>query len=62
MTHGPARGRVNPSHLLEQHGIPGVAVAHYNYVEAALVEAAVVRGEGRLGRGGAFLCATTMPP
>jgi phosphoenolpyruvate carboxykinase (ATP) len=35
-----------------------VAVAHYNSVEAALVEAAVARGEGRLGRGGAFLCTT----
>jgi phosphoenolpyruvate carboxykinase (ATP) len=43
---------------LEQHGISGVAVAHYNYVEAALVEAAVYRGEGRLGLGGAFLCTT----
>ena len=58
MTHDTSRGRVNPSHHLEQHGIRGVAVAHYNYVEAALVEAAVARGEGRLGLGGAFLCAT----
>jgi phosphoenolpyruvate carboxykinase (ATP) len=58
MTHDTSRGRVNPLHLLEQHGISGVAVAHYNYVEAALVEAAVTRGEGRLGRGGAFLCTT----
>ena len=52
------QGRVNPNQTLEQNGITGVAVAHYNYAEAALVEAAVVRGEGRLGRGGAFLCAT----
>jgi phosphoenolpyruvate carboxykinase (ATP) len=58
MTHDPSRGRVNPSHQLDKHGISGVAVAHYNYVEAALVEAAVLRGEGRLGRGGAFLCST----
>ena len=58
MTHDPSRGRVNPSHQLDKHGISGVAVAHYNYVEAALVEAAVLRGEGRLGIGGAFLCAT----
>jgi phosphoenolpyruvate carboxykinase (ATP) len=43
---------------LEHQGISGVAVAHYNYVEAALVEAAVARGEGRLGKGGAFLCST----
>jgi phosphoenolpyruvate carboxykinase (ATP) len=58
MTNDTSRGRVNPSHQLDQGGISGVAVAHYNYVEAALVEAAVARGEGRLGKGGAFLCQT----
>jgi phosphoenolpyruvate carboxykinase (ATP) len=58
MTDGTTRGRVNPVHRLEHQGISGVAVAHYNYVEATLVEAAVARGEGRLGKGGAFLCAT----
>ncbi|WP_374434025.1 phosphoenolpyruvate carboxykinase [Tabrizicola sp.] len=52
------QGRVNPNQTLETQGITGVAVAHYNYVESALVEAAVSRGEGRLGRGGAFLCTT----
>ncbi len=36
----------------------GAARVHYNYGEAALVEAAVARGEGRLGLGGAFLCST----
>ncbi|MES2914175.1 MAG: phosphoenolpyruvate carboxykinase [Pseudomonadota bacterium] len=51
-------GRVNPTETLEHHGITGAAVAHYNYAEALLVEAAVTRGEGRLGRGGAFLCTT----
>ena len=51
-------GRVNPNQTLETQGITGVAVAHYNYAEPALVEAAVVRGEGTLGRGGAFLCST----
>jgi phosphoenolpyruvate carboxykinase (ATP) len=51
-------GRVNPNQTLEQQGIGGAAVAHYNYAEPALVEAAVTRGEGRLGRGGAFLCTT----
>jgi phosphoenolpyruvate carboxykinase (ATP) len=51
-------GRVNPHQTLETQGITGVAVAHYNYAEPALVEAAVYRGEGRLGRGGAFLCST----
>ncbi|MGB3250489.1 MAG: phosphoenolpyruvate carboxykinase (ATP), partial [Tabrizicola sp.] len=51
-------GRVNPNQTLETQGITGVAVAHYNYAESALVEAAVTRGEGRLGLGGAFLCST----
>ena len=54
MTHG----RVNPHFRLEDHGIAGAGRIHYNYTEAALVEAAVARGEGRLGRGGAFLCST----
>jgi phosphoenolpyruvate carboxykinase (ATP) len=54
MTHG----RVNPSHRLEDHGMGGAAKVHYNYVEAALVDAAVARGEGRMGLGGAFLCST----
>ena len=53
-----AQGQVNPHHRLEQHGILGVAQAHYNYSEAALLEAALVRGEGHLGQGGAFLCTT----
>jgi len=52
------QGRVNPNQTLETQGITGVAVAYYNYAESALVEAAVTRGEGRLGRGGAFLCTT----
>jgi len=51
-------GRVNPRFRLEGQGIVGVAQAHYNLVEAALVEAAIARGEGRLGQGGAFLCNT----
>ncbi|RYE39133.1 MAG: phosphoenolpyruvate carboxykinase (ATP), partial [Hyphomicrobiales bacterium] len=51
-------GRVNPNQTLETQGITGVAIAHYNYAESALVEAAVVRDEGRLGLGGAFLCST----
>jgi len=58
MTKGTPRGHVNPSLTLEHQGITGAAVVHYNYVEAALVEAAIARGEGRLGKGGAFLCAT----
>ena len=43
---------------LDAQGIRGAARVHYNFTEPALVEAAVARGEGRLGRGGAFLCAT----
>ncbi len=58
MTQETTVGRVNPDQTLSHQGIKGVAVAHYNYVEAALVEAAVARGEGRLGLGGAFLCST----
>ena len=51
-------GRVNPHCKLEDQGITGLGRVYYNCVEPALVEAAVARGEGRLGRGGAFLCAT----
>ena len=54
MTHG----RVNPTATLAHQGISGLGRVHYNYAEPALVEAAVARGEGRLGRGGAFLCST----
>jgi phosphoenolpyruvate carboxykinase (ATP) len=51
-------GRVNPRQTLENQGIVGAAGVYYNLTEPALVEAAVSRGEGRLGRGGAFLCTT----
>jgi phosphoenolpyruvate carboxykinase (ATP) len=51
-------GRVNPRQTLENQGIVGAAGVYYNLIEPALVEAAVSRGEGRLGKGGAFLCAT----
>jgi phosphoenolpyruvate carboxykinase (ATP) len=51
-------GRVNPAQRLDHQGITGAASVYYNDVEPALIEAAVSRGEGRLGRGGAFLCAT----
>ncbi len=51
-------GRVNPAGRLEDQGITGLGRVYYNLTEAALVEQAVQRGEGRLGRGGAFLCAT----
>lgn len=51
-------GRVNPSQRLEDQGISGLGRVYYNYIEPALVEAAVARGEGTLGKGGAFLCTT----
>ena len=51
-------GRVNPAKRLEDQGIFGLGRVYYNDLEPALVQAAVTRGEGHLGRGGAFLCAT----
>lgn len=51
-------GRVNPAQRLETQGISGLGRVYYNYGEAALVAAAVARGEGTLGNGGAFLCST----
>ncbi|HEX9858871.1 MAG TPA: phosphoenolpyruvate carboxykinase [Paracoccaceae bacterium] len=51
-------GRVNPAKRLEDQGITGLGTVYYNQIEPALVEAAVARGEGRLGKGGAFLCST----
>ncbi|MEL6584616.1 MAG: phosphoenolpyruvate carboxykinase [Pseudomonadota bacterium] len=51
-------GTVNPSFRLEQSGISGVATVHYNLLEPALVEASVKRGEGEIGKGGAFLTTT----
>ena len=50
--------RVNPTFRLEDQGIAGASAVHYNLIEPALVEAAVLRGEGRLGRGGALLATT----
>ncbi|MDT8345576.1 MAG: phosphoenolpyruvate carboxykinase [Thermohalobaculum sp.] len=52
------RGIVNPKCRLEDMGIEGAGTVHYNLQEAALVEAAVRRGEGELGIGGVFLCDT----
>jgi len=51
-------GRVNPSHTLAQQGITGLGHVYYNDIEAQLIEAAIARGEGRLGLGGAFLVST----
>ena len=51
-------GRVNPEQTLESQGITGAGAVHYNLLEPALVEAALLRGEGHLGRGGTLLCTT----
>ncbi len=51
-------GRVNPKKRLEDQGITGVGHAYYNLTEPALVEHALQRGEGRLGRGGVLLVNT----
>ena len=52
------QGRVNPRMTLEATGFAGAAAVHYNLLEPALVQAAVARGEGELGIGGALLVAT----
>jgi len=51
-------GRVNPDCRLETQGIEGAAAVYYNLSEAALMEHAVRRGEGRLGNGGVLLVET----
>ena len=55
---GTEAGIVNPKCRLEDQGILGVGVAHYNQPEAALIEAAIRKGEGRLGLGGTLLVST----
>ncbi|KAB7614875.1 phosphoenolpyruvate carboxykinase [Amylibacter sp. SFDW26] len=51
-------GRVNPAQTLEKTGISGLKSVHYNLLEPALVQAALQKGEGDLGKGGAFLVST----
>jgi len=51
-------GRVNPQFRLEDQGIEGLGNVYYNFMEPALIEAALKRDEGTLGRGGAFLVTT----
>ena len=51
-------GHVNPANRLEDQGITGVRNVYYNLLEPALVEAALVRGEGTLGKGGSLLAST----
>jgi phosphoenolpyruvate carboxykinase (ATP) len=50
--------RVNPGFRLEDQGITGLGRVHYNLLEPALIEAAIRRGEGTLGIGGALLVST----
>ncbi|WP_375229951.1 phosphoenolpyruvate carboxykinase [Roseobacter sp. S98] len=54
MTHG----RVNPDFRLEDQGIRGLGNVYYNLMEPDLIENALSRGEGRLGKGGTFLVTT----
>ena len=58
MTHASVLGRVNPAHTLDQQGITGLGSVYYNMLEPALMQAAVERGEGRIGQGGTFLVST----
>ncbi|MGH1330496.1 MAG: phosphoenolpyruvate carboxykinase [Paracoccaceae bacterium] len=51
-------GRVNPAHRLEDQGITGLGNVYYNLLEPQLVEEALKRSEGKLGKGGSFLCTT----
>jgi phosphoenolpyruvate carboxykinase (ATP) len=51
-------GVVNESCKLAVMGVPPLKAVHYNLLEPALVEAALTRGEGHLGRGGALLVET----
>lgn len=53
-----ATGRVNPNFRLEDQGISGLGNVYYNLMEPALVDLALRRGEGHLGRGGALLVTT----
>jgi phosphoenolpyruvate carboxykinase (ATP) len=51
-------GRFNPQKSIESQGITGVRNTHYNLLEPALIQAALVRGEGELGQGGTLLVTT----
>ena len=50
--------RVNPSQTLAAQGMTGLGTVHYNLLEPALIEAAIARGEWRLGLGGTLLVST----
>ena len=49
-------GRVNPQFTLEDQGITGLGTVYYNLLEPTLIDQALERKEGTLGKGGAFWC------
>ncbi|MBJ3763594.1 phosphoenolpyruvate carboxykinase [Maribius pontilimi] len=51
-------GRCNPDHTLEHQGITGLKSVRYNLTEPQLMEAALARGEGKIGQGGTLLVTT----
>ncbi|MEL6480831.1 MAG: phosphoenolpyruvate carboxykinase [Pseudomonadota bacterium] len=51
-------GTVNPTARLEDMGLEGLGHVYYNLTDAGLMEAAVARGEGKIGQGGTFLVET----
>jgi phosphoenolpyruvate carboxykinase (ATP) len=51
-------GRVNPQFRLDDQGITGLGNVYYNLIEPALIECALTRNEGTLGKGGTFLVTT----
>ena len=51
-------GRVNPQFTLADQGITGLETVYYNLLESTLIEQALARKEGELGKGGTFLVST----
>ncbi len=51
-------GLVNPNHTLATQNIAGLGNVYYNYLEPRLIQEALLRDEGTLGKGGAFLVTT----
>ncbi|WP_290688638.1 MULTISPECIES: phosphoenolpyruvate carboxykinase [unclassified Haematobacter] len=51
-------GHVNPACRLEDQGLAGLGNVYYNLLEPALVEEALKRNEGTLGKGGSLLVDT----
>ena len=53
-----AKGRVNPDHTLDAQGITGLGEVRYNFIEPDLIQEALCRNEGTLGKGGTMLVST----